>query len=208
MRLLARKSLERTGFRVREAADGEQVLAKFAEAAPELVLLDVQMPRMDGFTACRRLRALPAGKHTPIMMMTGLDDLGSIQRAYEEGATDFVNKPVNWLVLGHRLEYMLRASRAAERLRDSQTKLANAQRIAKLGYWEWHEQGDRLFCSRELCQIFGVSVASGLRTLEELVQRAHDEDREALRDAVDRFMDGKDPGEVEFRIPLPDGSQR
>ena len=61
---------------------------------PDIVLLDVQMPVLDGFQTCIELRQLKVGAQTPILMMTGLDDLESIERAYEVGATDFVTKPV------------------------------------------------------------------------------------------------------------------
>ncbi len=116
MRILARASLEQEGYAVEEAENGEEVLACLRSAVPDLILLDVLMPVMDGFTACRRLRAMPGGANVPVIMMTGLDDTESISRAYEAGATDFVTKPVNWLILGHRVRYILRAGRTFDTL--------------------------------------------------------------------------------------------
>jgi signal transduction histidine kinase len=84
-----------------------------------MVLLDVMMPEMDGFTTCHRLRRLPGGEHIPVLMATGLDDITSINRAYEAGATDFITKPITWPLLSHRVRYMLRASRAFEQVRSS-----------------------------------------------------------------------------------------
>ena len=72
------------------------------------------MPKMDGFATCAAFRSLPQGKHTPVLMVTGLDDVDSINRAYEVGATDFITKPINWTILSHRVRYMLRASQAFE----------------------------------------------------------------------------------------------
>src|SRR6185369_207288 len=76
----------------------------------------VQMPEKDGFAVCRELRATPAGARVPVLMMTALNDVESIERAYQSGATDFITKPINWPILGHRARYMLRASRTLDQL--------------------------------------------------------------------------------------------
>ena len=141
MRLIATQTLSQHGFRVLEAADGEQALAMFAREQPDLVLLDVVMPGIDGYETCRRLRELKSGQHVPVLMLTGLDDLDSINRAYEAGATDFVSKPINWAVLGHRVRYMLRAAETFKDLAESQALLSSAQRIARLGSWSWDLAG-------------------------------------------------------------------
>ena len=84
MRLLIRETLEQAGFTVEEAEDGAQALATFVRVRPDIVLLNVLMPKMDGFTTCATLRTLPGGAHTPVLMVTGLDDVESINRAYVE----------------------------------------------------------------------------------------------------------------------------
>ncbi len=71
-------------------------------------MLDIVMPGMDGFAVCAAIRQSPAGEHTPIVMMTGLDDSDSINRAFEAGATTFITKPLNLVILTHRLRYILR----------------------------------------------------------------------------------------------------
>ena len=126
MRLLMRESLEQAGFTVEEASDGDKAIALFTQQQPDIMLLDVLMPRMDGFATCTALRSLPAGTHIPIVLVTGLDDIASINRAYELGATDFLTKPIHWPTLGHRIHYTLRASRAIEALHDSQNALRKA----------------------------------------------------------------------------------
>ncbi|MGD0231814.1 MAG: EAL domain-containing protein [Syntrophorhabdales bacterium] len=122
VRLLSGKALKKAGFEVSEVENGEQVVSAFDRLKPDIVMLDVMMPIMDGFSACEEIRARPDGKLTPVLMVTGLDDVQSIHRAYEAGATDFVTKPINWLVLGHRIRYMLRASRSIEALHRSEAK--------------------------------------------------------------------------------------
>jgi signal transduction histidine kinase len=135
MRLLIRSALEQAGFTVKDVESGEQAVALFPTLRPDLVMLNVLMPGMSGFDACRAIRALPAGEQVPILMVTGLDDSASIRQAYDVGATDFITKRVNWVVLGHRVRYMLRASRSMEALRRSEAKnralLEQARRVAE-----------------------------------------------------------------------------
>src|SRR5438034_11463046 len=82
-----------------------------SEHRPDLLLVDVVMPHMDGYQLCRELRGHPQSAYVPIVVATSLDDLPSIARAYDAGATDFIPKPINWLVLNHRVRYILRGSR-------------------------------------------------------------------------------------------------
>jgi signal transduction histidine kinase len=132
-RLLAREALEQLGWVVEEAENGRLGLEAFARRHPDLVLLDIVMPEMGGFAVCTELRRLPEGMHVPVLIMTGLEDYQSITQAYDVGATDFIVKPINGLLLGHRARYMLRASQAMRDLRDSQSKLMQARDAALEG---------------------------------------------------------------------------
>jgi diguanylate cyclase (GGDEF)-like protein len=127
MRLLMVEMLEGVGLGAIEAEDGEQAVVLARQHAPALILMDIEMPRMDGFAACRAIRDLENGATVPIVMVTGGDDLEAVTNAYEAGATDFVSKPINWPILGHRVLYVLRASDAIVRLR-----IADAQNRAVL----------------------------------------------------------------------------
>ncbi|MBI3799883.1 MAG: response regulator [Deltaproteobacteria bacterium] len=134
LRPLLCEVLRQAGFAVEEAEEGQQALSIFLQAQPDIVLLDVILPDIDGFAVCATLRTLPGGEHTPVLMVTGLDDTESIKRAYEVGATDFITKPLNWEILSHRVRYMLRASRAMEDLRQKEAEnralLMDAKRAA------------------------------------------------------------------------------
>ena len=123
LQLLARASLERDGFDVEEATDGVAAVEIFARCSPDIVLLDVNLPKADGFSVCSQIRQLPGGANTPVMMMTGADDVDAIHTAYEVGATDFITKPLHWVLLGYRLRYVLRASRTREHLAVSEAHL-------------------------------------------------------------------------------------
>ncbi|MBU0945924.1 MAG: EAL domain-containing protein [Proteobacteria bacterium] len=122
-RLLMRASLEKEGFRVAEAENGLIAVAEFEELHPDAILLDVMMPKLDGFDTCRAIRKHSRGINTPILMVTGLEDLDSIHRAFDSGATDFITKPINWPVLNYRVKYMLRASEAFNDVVDKQKQI-------------------------------------------------------------------------------------
>lgn len=94
-----RMVLARLQHEIVSASDGEEGVQKALAVAPALILLDVVMPKMDGLTALRRLRAHPATAKTPIIMVTTRGEEESVQRAYESGCTDYVTKPINALEL-------------------------------------------------------------------------------------------------------------
>ena len=121
-RLLAGASLQQGGFAILQADSGEQALEVFQQHQPDLVLLDVVMPGMDGFATCAALRSLAGGRILPIVMVTGLDDVESIEQAYQVGATDFLSKPIQWLVLHQRVRYILRASWTLRDLQNSEER--------------------------------------------------------------------------------------
>jgi diguanylate cyclase (GGDEF)-like protein len=116
MRLMLGETLRQAGFEVCAAADGNETLARLQQQIPDLILLDVDMPGIDGFELCRRIRSANDATRLPILMVTGFDDIDSINRAYESGATDFIAKPISWPVLGKRAQYVLRSARAAQAL--------------------------------------------------------------------------------------------
>ena len=115
VRKVGGRALAAAGFRVVCAADGTTALAEFEKLRPCAVVLDTNMPGLDGFDVCERLRS--AGHvDVPILMMTGHNDTAAIHNAYRAGATDFIGKPISWPVLPYRLMYMLRASRLHQAL--------------------------------------------------------------------------------------------
>ncbi|STQ93188.1 Bacteriophytochrome cph2 [Janthinobacterium lividum] len=149
MRLLMRQMLTQVGLDVIEAEDGVQALASYKHSGPDLVMLDVDMPAMDGFAVCREIRHQEVGGTVPIIMVTGGDELEAVTRAYEVGATDFISKPINWPILGHRVLYVLRASDAIARLRiaDAHNRAVLAAipdtffRLNSEGFYLDYEQG-------------------------------------------------------------------
>jgi predicted signal transduction protein with EAL and GGDEF domain/FixJ family two-component response regulator len=122
-RRLMRAALEKAGFAVATAADGEEALREFAAQRCDMVMLDVDMPARSGFEVCAELRRI-AGDELPIVMVTGMDDLQSIETAYECGATDFIAKPINWALIGHRVRYLFRGCATVQQLRAAHARNA------------------------------------------------------------------------------------
>lgn len=107
VRLLMQAALEKAGFDVMVACDGNEAVRLFENAPADMVMLDVEMPGMDGYQVCSYLRK-KIGDELPIMMVTGMDDMQSINHAFEAGATDFIAKPINWNLIAYRILYLRR----------------------------------------------------------------------------------------------------
>jgi CheY-like chemotaxis protein len=101
--------LSDTDYELRIATDGEQTLAEVARWKPDLILLDVMMPRISGFEVCKRLRSDPATQDIAIMMITALDRQSDIERAVEAGTHEFLSKPITKNDLLHRVRSLLEA---------------------------------------------------------------------------------------------------
>ncbi len=129
IRSAARESLAEAGFLVSEAEDGVRALQALEHLRPDIILLDVMMPEMDGFATAGAVRQFPGCEVVPILIMTALDDLDSIHRAYEVGATDFITKPINWVILVQRVRYMIRAVRMMNEQKRLEEELRQAQKL-------------------------------------------------------------------------------
>jgi len=101
--------LSDTGYELRTAADGEQTLQQVKSWQPDVILLDIMMPRISGFEVCKRLRADPAAQDVAVCMITALDQPSDMERAVEVGADEFLSKPINKKELLLRVRSLLRS---------------------------------------------------------------------------------------------------
>ena len=118
-RELCVSALEDAGFSVIAASDGAETLERFEDHTFEIAIVDLTMPLVDGFEVISRLRARPATEHVPLIVITGHDDAGSVQKAFELGATSFLAKPLNWPLFVHHVEFVLKSARNSSDLRDT-----------------------------------------------------------------------------------------
>jgi diguanylate cyclase (GGDEF)-like protein/PAS domain S-box-containing protein len=208
IRALARDALESAGYAIAEAQNGREALEAFENLHPDLVMLDVTMPVLDGFLTCAEIRRRHPGDPTPILVVTSSGDLESIDRAYESGATDFVSKPVNWTLMGHRMRHFLRSSEAFRELSQGRLLLADAQRIAHLGSWEWDTETNQMKWSDEVFRIFGCEPDSCETSYERFWSFAKNEDALSARKKIEESLRSSKQFSIGHRIQLPDGSER
>ena len=205
-RVLVGAALKQDGWIVEEAADGASTCEAVERTLPDIVLLDVHMPKLDGFEVCARLRSQPRARHISIMMMTGIDDQESIDRAFEVGATDFLSKPFNFMVLRQRLQYMYRAQQDARELRNERDFVAavvdhSAALVVIL------DPAGRIVRFNESCE-----HASGLSLSEVKGKQVWDvlsspEERDRERAAFERMISGRGTSHYEGSWATRDGNR-
>jgi len=113
------------------AADGIIALDIIKKNKPDLVLLDVMMPKMSGFEVCRRIKNNPATADLPVIMVTALNELGDIERAIESGTDDFLSKPVNKFELLTRVKTMLKLKHLTDKLERTLAYLSELEKEQK-----------------------------------------------------------------------------
>ena len=181
-RELAKDLLEQEGFLVTTVASGEEALASLERKQPDLVLLDIDMPGLDGVQTCRQIRQMSDGEHLPVIMMTGHQDESAVERSFAARATDFVHKPLNWPVLLQRLQYIARSSQTLNDLYRTQKRLAEAQRIARIGHWDHDLNSNQLMLSDQFYEVIGYPPGS-FTSFENFLHAAEEGDQKALLEA-------------------------
>ena len=202
--LLTSIALRERGFVITEAASGERALALLRESQPDVVVLDALMPGMDGFETCRELRRLSAFASLPVLMLTGLDDEASINRAYEAGATDFFVKSNQWSLLDGRLRYLLRSSRTRLELELSQARLARAQDLARMGSFEWKVGSPEPVFSTEALRVFQFDPGTSL-PFRDLFRMMPKEERRGKRALLSETLQSQGNLTRDIPLVLPDG---
>ena len=123
MRKILVRYLERERYQLIEAANGMEALKIYQAYQPDVILLDAMMPILDGFECCSQLQNLPNGDHTPVLIITALEDRESVDRAYEAGASDYVTKPIHWAVLRQRVRHLIEQSYLRQKLEAANQEL-------------------------------------------------------------------------------------
>ncbi|MBP8912254.1 MAG: response regulator [Phycisphaerae bacterium] len=124
--------LEDVECQTQAAHDGIEALEMVARSKPDLVLLDVMMPKMSGFEVCRRLKSNPQTSDIPVIMVTALNEFGDIERGIDSGTDDFVSKPINRLELLTRIRTMLKLKHLTDRLQRTVAYLGEIEKQAQI----------------------------------------------------------------------------
>ncbi|MFZ2169653.1 MAG: EAL domain-containing protein [Methylococcaceae bacterium] len=206
--LWAKRHLSAAGFEIIFAVNGREGINAFIRHSPDIVLVDIEMPEMDGFATCLGIRNIPGGSNTPLLMVTGTEDAERIERSYLAGATDFIVKPINWQVLIHRLRYMVKASKVFLQLEMSESRLSKAQQMARLGHWELNIRDNKLYWSDEIYKIFEQNRDTFTPDLISFLDLVHSSDRLYVEEGFDKAIKNGTGITIEYRIITGTGKQR
>ncbi len=188
------------------AMDGERALeiAHRAEKRPDLILLDVMMPGIDGFEVCRRLKADAATRDIPVIFMTALTEVEHKLTGFQVGAVDYVTKPLEAVEVLARVDTHLALRAAQQRLQVREADLRRAQAVGQLGSWRLDVQRDALTWSDESYRLFGIPPGTPLN-YESFLACVHPEER-AFVDAKWQAALRGEPYDIEHRL-LVDGRE-
>ncbi len=206
--LVVRKILEKSEFVVTTCTSGEEALEVFSDCEPDLVLLDINLPGMDGTEVCRILRTRMDDLSLPMLLVTAGGDQRAISKGYEVGATDFFAKPIEFELFAHRARYLVKASRAVRELRHNRASLATAQRIARLGSYTYEVETRQMRWSNEVYTIFGVDSINEVPSRERFEAFVHPQDRNRVHEALEEVIPGEKNFAIEHRLLLPSGDVR
>ncbi len=206
IRSMLRKALERQGYEVIEAPNGSEAVELFLSQRPDMVLLDVLMPMMNGFEACAAMRRYDLEVRVPILMLTGLDDVSSVDMAFESGATDFITKPINWSLFTQRVRYALRSRNLDFALRKSQHRIHHALQVAKLGYWDWDLLNDRFSIPENVLQMLGIELSE--LSIQQLIAQVPADEIDLLTEAFNAVQQQGQGFVIEHRLMGTDHNER
>lgn len=200
-RRMIEAAVSKANYQVRSVGSGDEAIEFMRKVEPDLILLDVQMPGMDGFEVCEKVRQFSSVERLPIIMLTGREDMESIDRAFAAGATDFISKPINWQLLIQRIRFALRSRDLYINLQANEERLQQAQRMARLIYWELDIRNNQVNISSNLQEIFNIDPAS-INSLDDLCEYMSSEDEIHLRNLLTRtFKTGKYSMEHTLSVP-------
>ncbi|MDH5601637.1 MAG: EAL domain-containing protein, partial [Gammaproteobacteria bacterium] len=204
-RMIMTDVLEANGYKVIQAADGIEGLDFIAgNENPAIVLLDAIMPGMSGFDVVKKILNTEQYSDIPVLMVTGLGDVESVEKAFDIGASGFITKPVNYPVMLQQIKFQLRAAEDAQSLKESQKQLYSAQRIASLGYWHWDSVNDKFEISEHLVNLLGLTTAAKITTLDEFIQHVHIEDRILLENIIRDATNIRVLKPINYRVVMRD----
>ncbi len=203
-RIFLRLILQKENYKIIEATTGLDCLEKYQENPPDMVLLDALMPVMDGFTCCQKLIEIQNQEaelsnfyQVPILMITGLNDRDSVNKAFEAGAIDYITKPIHPNVLSRRLKYLLEAKWAEAKVRESEQKYRLVTNNLREGIFRLNTFGNLTFLNLAWKNIIGFSIEESLD--QPLAKFIHPKDTKIYKSAM-RSLLNKEKNELSLSV--------
>lgn len=207
---LLKHILSSVGFDPTLVTGGPEALASVADSRPDLILLDIVMPGMDGFEVCKILKSQAATRTIPILLISGLSETDAKIKGLGLGASDYVTKPFETAEIVARIETQLRIGRLESRLRHSESAMRHAEHIARIGTWTKDLATGAIEWSDEMFELFGEGASGRSSSIAEIVARkVCKEDRETVESIL--LGAAEIPSSlraIEFRIIDPAGAER
>ncbi len=192
-------------FDFRLAASGAAGLALASAAPPDMILLDVMMPQMDGFETCRRLKADPKLAAIPVIFITALTDLDSEVAGLKEGGADFITKPIRVELVRQRIRNILRLTQLSRDLQRSEERLRLVMEASGDGIWDWDVATGKVAHNLMWCHMLGLPSEFLRHSVEQYSERILPEHAEGVRSALDTCFQGVDFYTCEYQIRHADG---
>ncbi len=203
-RIYIEKALRSEGYDVITAENGQQAYEMAKQHSPNMIIMDVMMPVMDGYQSCVAIRAEEDQLKVPILMLTGLDDIDSVEKSFKSGATDFIVKPVNLAIFKQRVQHGLKMWQADLEIYQQHMRQSHAYKVAKMGYWDWDKETNKIYFSDEIYAMLDASRQefSDPRALMDV--RASADDLKKIRAAGEASIKYGVPYSIEHHIIRPD----
>lgn len=216
---LLRDILNKRGYKVRPALNGPDAIEAAINNKPDLILLDIKMPGMDGFEVCKRLQESDQTKDIPIIFVTASVDSAGLVRGFQLGAVDYLTKPVNEDEVLARVNTHLELSHMRKNLQEmvelrtrdlqkSRLMYKEAEKIAHLGHWELNHETSAITWSDEVYRIFRVNMTKQKPSYDLFINRIHPDDRERVNRAFTESIESRLPYETVHRLLMDDGEIR
>ncbi|XZE55224.1 GGDEF/EAL domain-containing response regulator [Planctomycetaceae bacterium SH139] len=208
-RLRLNHILSGVGYKVLEACNGRDALEIVKSTSIDLVLMDICMPVLDGFRTLRLLRQMHSMADLPVVMMTASDRSAQILEAFEDGASDYVSKPIDGQVAIARIRNQLLAKNAQRQLRESEERYALAARGTNDGMWDWNLATGELYLSPRWRSMLSIESPDFNPTGSQWMELIHFEDRRRVSKDLELHLLGETSHfETELRMCDSNGGYR
>jgi len=207
-RAIVCRLLKKSGFDTAEASNGVEALEAIAATDFDLILLDIAMPEMNGFEVLKALRKQRSELDLPVIMVTAHDETAQVVEAFESGANDYINKPIDPAVTIARINMHLQFAKSRADLRKSEERYALVAQGTNDGLWDWDLQKNEIFFSPRWFAILAIEETNN-PTPDFWFQRIHQEDLRRVTEELKQHLVGATPLiETEMRMRHENGSFR
>lgn len=192
-------------FELQVATSGTEGIAMAAAQAPDVILLDIMMPGIDGFETCRRLKADSQLCQIPVVFLTALSDQGAEMEGLSLGAIEYITKPFASELVKQRMRNILQMRQLDRDLKASEERFRYVMEATGEGIWDWDIPTDRVDHNASWCNMLGGDLSLMQHPMREFITRVHPDDLQAVQTSLERCLRGEAAFRAEYRLRRRDG---